>query len=334
MEKYSRWRDHGTGIHPFLPHQFKPRSVGARLISWLVGAVLIVVRLPFIALLFPILFALDKFVALLPIGLLQRLLRRTLIALIARLLLLFMGFWWIKSGYQPLQFKKTNSKTSSIASGDLVIANKTSYVETLYFAYALTTVYAVPQNYWTENDEEKPSQVVILQSWYEAFLNYISDARLKKSAPATSLNDALKTAANSHSSPLIISPEGVTTNGQGMLELLPVFNEIALPKERIHLVVFKYDFEHFSPCFPVGKFASHFFGLISQVSNTIQVRWLPEEESPVLDSKTSNQEGREQIGKYLAALARVRSTKLTSLDKHDFLDYWNETQQRDYVKSK
>jgi len=48
-----------------------------------------------------------------------------------------------------------SSKTSSISAGDLVIANKTSYVETLYFAYALTTVYAVPQNYWTENEEEK-----------------------------------------------------------------------------------------------------------------------------------------------------------------------------------
>jgi len=44
--------------------KFKPRSIGARLLSFLMGSVLVVVRLPFIAVLFALLFVLDRFVSL------------------------------------------------------------------------------------------------------------------------------------------------------------------------------------------------------------------------------------------------------------------------------
>jgi len=303
---------------------------------WLaVGLVFAVVRLPFLGILFALFLAFDSVANKLSVTILKRLIKVTLVAITARLILLCMGFWWISSN--NVYLKRKDSESSSVRAGNLILVNKTSYVESLYLAYAFAPMLANPQNYWNDESEEtKTSAVRLESSFLDGFKTYNSDYKYPKNSKGISLKEALKEAELNSRSPVAIAPEGAITNGSGLLQFLPVFQGLNISSNRIHLVTFSYDTSYFSPVFPVGKFWIHFLQLILQPSNKLVVKRLPEADVPVLGD-ASNSESveawKDQIGKYMAAMLKVRSNKLTSLDKHAFLDYWRETQKKNYVKT-
>ena len=62
--------------------------------------------------------------------------------------------------------------------------------------------------------------------------------------------------------PVVVFPEGTTTNGSILLSLSPVLAKISAP---VHVMCFKYGALDFSPSYSFGKWWLHIFRLCVQV---------------------------------------------------------------------
>lgn len=64
--------------------------------------------------------------------------------------------------------------------------------------------------------------------------------------------------------PIMIFPEGTTTNGKGaLLNFLPVFTH--LEKSRVHVFCLKYPYQEFNPAYICGSIYKHLLVLLCQV---------------------------------------------------------------------
>jgi len=157
MEKFSKWRDPSSGIHPFLP----PKSNISNDISWVYilkwyffGPLLVLIRLPFICVAFSwlsIMMFLLSHIKLSP--LVNRFLVRYVQILGCRTLLFLLGFYWI-----PVLFYRHSSHTSSIdkiKGGDLIICNHTSYIDVLYLAFRFSPIFVTVANDCRQDDISK-----------------------------------------------------------------------------------------------------------------------------------------------------------------------------------
>ncbi|KAJ3298082.1 hypothetical protein HK104_011195 [Borealophlyctis nickersoniae] len=155
--------------------------------------------------------------------------------------------------------------------------------------------------------------------------------------------------------PLVVFPEGTTSNGRGLLKFLPVFNGFDAAKSdcRVHVVGLKYveaskdpwhkelvryanighryPYEEYSPSLTVGSKLSHVFWMLAQFANYLEVRYLPSEEVVMSPSgvQSSPSGGRSeedpvssQISGVLGQVLRLRKTGMNAEDKCDFLDYY------------
>eukprot|EP01094_Clydonella_sp_ATCC50884_P024754 TRINITY_DN6297_c0_g1_i1.p1 TRINITY_DN6297_c0_g1~~TRINITY_DN6297_c0_g1_i1.p1 ORF type:complete len:191 (+),score=30.47 TRINITY_DN6297_c0_g1_i1:76-648(+) len=144
MEKYSKWRDKGTGIHPFLV-PLKAKGNGA-FMKYLVGPLLAVPRLMAAAALAILLFSLLALTSILPSALRLRFLaQRCICFVLCRALLLVMGFWNISSSYSRLQKRHplpTMWPVGGVAgAGHLIVCNKLSYVDVFYLAFRFNPIF-------------------------------------------------------------------------------------------------------------------------------------------------------------------------------------------------
>eukprot|EP01112_Ceratiomyxa_fruticulosa_P012551 TRINITY_DN3480_c0_g1_i1.p1 TRINITY_DN3480_c0_g1~~TRINITY_DN3480_c0_g1_i1.p1 ORF type:complete len:352 (-),score=66.81 TRINITY_DN3480_c0_g1_i1:290-1345(-) len=342
MEKYSKWRDPGTGIHPFLPIKGRVREGGViSFLSWIFslvfGSVLSVFRIGLISIVFAFMLLLSVVVGIIPVPILKRLLKRLVEGTCARLILLLMGFWSIstKQTYLSKQQKQAGGENLQVKSGDIIIANHTSYVDILYLSFRFSPVFTATPNSWPDLP---PKGVVEPLSLHQALYDSISEQ--PHSEKAISVSKIIKDAQNNDSGPVVIFPEGATSNGLTLLDPIPVFDSQDLVSgfdtSRVHVIGFKYENENFSPTFTVGNFFIHLFRLCSQFSNQLQVRYLASANIPPLplDGSSPTKKKSEDLGEWgdvlvrnLASILQIRRAKLNAMDKRDFLNYWYGHQQ-------
>ncbi|KAI9207697.1 uncharacterized protein BJ171DRAFT_578817 [Polychytrium aggregatum] len=328
MEKFSRWRDPGTGIQPFLPPK-PPRVDGSGvkgavsvLETYILGPPLAVVKGLLVGILGLFFLGLNNIGSLLAIPILHRLWMQLISALVLRPLLFLFGFYYIP--FETVTLRKGMRRGDAveshlqrkIQSGDIIAANHNSYID-----------------------------ILILQCFYAPVFTTVSEAGLVRSI---SFLEALLTTGNeprlkSSSNHVPLSQLGTTSNGRGLLRFLPVFNHVDLNETTIHIVGLKYDYEQYCPAYTCGDKQSHVYGLLTQFVNHVSIKLLPASECAI-DPKSipvgiavNPLEGvvGTQVSNYLGQILRTRKTGQGATDKVDFLDYYREVESKKYIgKSK
>ncbi|CDS07775.1 hypothetical protein LRAMOSA01724 [Lichtheimia ramosa] len=350
MEKYSRWRDAGTGIQPFLP-PVPPRtdsnllSTLSNVIHTIVGPIQGIVKLVLVVVTSLLYLILVPGIGLLlsPIRLLQRCWDRCFSFILLRLVLFFIGFFFIKSETVSLRRGSSRNngntnKEAKIKSGDIIVSNWTSYIDVLYLAYKYKPVF---------------TQVFPVEGKNVRRISFWQALRLCTQEPALTpedidvhpselytLRELAQEAASRHWGPIAIFPEGTTSNGRALLKFAPIF-KCYEPSERsnhFHILAFKYEYRNLPPTYTVGNQFWHFFKLCSQFHNTLGIRRLASDDVPCNPAMTSSQQASDlaslagtgmddlvggQLLVCLANMSRMRKTNLSMSDKRDFLEYYH-----------
>ncbi|KAI8380881.1 uncharacterized protein BYT42DRAFT_495123 [Radiomyces spectabilis] len=296
MEKYSRWRDAGTGIQPFLP-PVPPRIesslllVLSNVIHYVVGPVLGAIKLVLIAILVLcyILFVKLFGLILIPLGPVRRLWCKVWNLILIRTTLFVAGFFYIKHEVVSTRKSRGDStnayeKMPTPSSGDIIVANWTSYIDILYLAYRFNPVFT--QIYPAENKvcEISMWQAVRLCSQFPAL-----SAEEKKVPPNRlfTVSELVQRVSARHLGPIVVLPEGTTTNGRALLKFIPIFAN--------------YDSDRSRSKFHVLAFSEDVLG--------------------------------ERLITSLGNISRLRKTNLSISDKRDFLQYYKTRQSGSAPKS-
>lgn len=122
-------------------------------------------------------------------------------------------------------------------SGDVIIANHISYVELLYLAFRYSPVFAT-----IVYDQKLEGPKVVCQGIIGALLHEMFGTSLSEEKGET-LGDIVRKAKKKHWGPVVVFPEGCTTNGRAILKFQNVFGDLnAALKEtntKIHIIGFR-----------------------------------------------------------------------------------------------
>ncbi|KAJ2550065.1 Vacuolar protein sorting protein vps66, partial [Coemansia sp. RSA 1836] len=288
MEKYSKWRDSGTGIQTFLqPVPTRAQQEGLQraisaVKSYIVGPLIAVVRFVALGATAVLATATSAIGTLLVVPSIKRGYTRCTQAVLARLALFVMGFYYIdtktvslQKGRRATTAAKDSEKRSGVAkSGDIIVANHASYVDILYLVAKYSPVFIEIDNASTY---ARP-----ISLWTALLSPARQTPALLPAKEARPLRDITEEARLRNLGPVIVFPENATSNGRALLQFLPMFEDAANLDEKstIHVVAFKYPFQSFSPAYSVGSQSAHLFGMCCQVYNSLVVRVLEQEETP------------------------------------------------------
>ncbi|RHZ56364.1 hypothetical protein Glove_402g61 [Diversispora epigaea] len=342
MEKYSKWRDTSTGIQPFLPPvpSRKETSKIEIVLGFILKPILGILKFLLVGADVLILFLLADVIGLFLIKfkLIYRGFHFTITFILVRLALFFMGFYWIHTETVSLRRGRGNSfktRERPIKSGDLIVCNCTSYVDVLYLAFRFDPVFT---QIYSQTNKLRPISLWTALKLTGSYPEVVSPIGIK----TFSLHELMIEAKNNRWGPIVILPEGTTSNGRALLKFIPVFKDLSFPIKNfsINVLTFRYEYENFSPTFTVGSKLWHLMRLCSQYSNTLHVRIVAPQDSPsssnftVQNVQTSAAEDTVgfQIQYVMGTLSRLRKTNLGVSDKITFLDYYLERKSGVYTK--
>ncbi|KAG9018659.1 hypothetical protein FRB90_010859 [Tulasnella sp. 427] len=274
MEKFSTWRDPGTGIQPFLTPV--PPSQGSSPIlkvyapiGYVFGAVRTVLFVLPLAL-----YAVGQTLSVLlsPIPLLRRTISNIFTAISTRLALALLGLLWIP--VEIVTRKKGRSAGTpnswNPSAGDVIVSNWCSWIELLYLAFRWNPIFVLSIAEEPSNDSQPATpqstpgrrtgtgsaaistptsasrtRVPIL-GWREAsLLEMISHSgqgplvpRKGDSAPLS-----LEQIRAKADRPLVVFPECTTSNGRAVLRFADVFSDVPVPVKafRVFVMCVRYD---------------------------------------------------------------------------------------------
>ncbi|KAI8807544.1 hypothetical protein BJ742DRAFT_811991 [Cladochytrium replicatum] len=331
MEKYSRWRDPGTQIQPFLPpkpaltNESAAKAALNAIKNYVLGPPIALLKLFISGALFLALGLLDSIAVVLWFSGLDRQYRLLIYPVFLRPILFLWGFYWIKSSTVTLQKgtrKQKRAYNNAVQDGDLLVCNSLSYVDIMYLALRHAPIFVQVFG----DGSVKP--VGFWGAVYSAG-SYPTSATLNNgSSDTTTLSQLATNAKLKGIGPIVVFPEGTTSNGRGLLKFLPVFKGVDLDKQRIHTFGIKYEYESFCPSYTVGSPLVHVFWLCAQVANFMEVRYLPPEELRASLVANTLPAGQDAVSNHLAGVLgqvlRVRRIALGLQDKKEFLDYYKE----------
>ncbi|KAI0347399.1 hypothetical protein BDW22DRAFT_1404954 [Trametopsis cervina] len=279
MEKFSAFRDPGTGIQPFLTPV--PPVASDALASALlpIGYILGVVRTAVIivlALLYTVLVR-GVLVILSPVPPLRRTLSRILTAILSRLVLLLLGIWWIP--VELITRKKgrgtKGSESWNPRAGDIIVSNWASWIELLWLAFRFDPIFLLPVCEPASIDStptktgpiavtpgrrtgtgsaaiSSPStraptpRARVLGFRTVSLLAAISATGTTPSSPDADADVAYSSLEEIRSKadrPLVVFPECTTSNGRGLLRFADVFPRVQVPVQafRVFVMCVRYD---------------------------------------------------------------------------------------------
>jgi hypothetical protein len=175
--------------------------------------------------------------------------------------------------------------------------------------------------------------VTLISTW-QAVLNSFGVPELG-STDSMSLQSAVEK-SKALGLPLIVFPEGVTTNGRGLCKFLPVFRHFPVKNKVIRVLVFRYEHENFSPATPVLGHWIHFYHLCSQFFNRLEVKSVyPEEVGSALNTSseawsTSDDPTGDILASVICQVSRLKRMGLSAKDKQDFMHFYTEKERKSY----
>ncbi|ORX49387.1 hypothetical protein DM01DRAFT_1385086 [Hesseltinella vesiculosa] len=349
MEKYSRWRDPGTGIQPFLP------PVAPRMETSVVGTVANIVHYVFgpvqglIKIMLVLVMSLLYFVSvnllgslLMPVPPLQKIWQRAWSFVCLRLILFFAGFMLIRTETTTVRRGRAKGAKKSqfqVKPGDIIVANWTSYVDVIYLAFRFNPTFtqAIPS-----------VNMVRVLSFWQAIRACVYPPPLTPEDAGISSDDpclvSLKQLQQSQDRPIVVFPEATTTNGRALLKFAsPLFEDFKVNDHHggFHVMAFKYDYHYMSPTYTVGNQLIHLMCLCAQFSNTLRVKFLDDMDAPCAGSNNMNTNDLAQLagatdlvggllGLSLGNMARLRKTNMDVSSKREFMDYYYSRNKKDH----
>ncbi|RDX55724.1 hypothetical protein OH76DRAFT_764849 [Lentinus brumalis] len=278
MEKFSAFRDPGTGIQPFL--RPIPPSGGELLANLLapVGYALGVIKTAVLLALALVYFVLVHGVCLIlsPVPPIHRAVTHLLTALLSRLALLLVGLYWIPVDVVARKRGRNapRNETWTPRGGDLIVCNWVSWVEILWLAFRFNPIFLLPvcETLDLSSPTEKsapiartpgrrtgtgsaaisspaarnPTQRVPIVGFRRVnLLSMISSAgHLPLIAGLTSAKpETLEEIRSSADRPVVVFPECTTSNGRALLRFAEVFRGMKVPvmKYKVFVMCVRYD---------------------------------------------------------------------------------------------
>eukprot|EP01132_Coremiostelium_polycephalum_P010042 gene10042-12311_t len=343
MEKYSDWRDKQTGIHPLLPPKNKIVSTIGNIIKYVIGPIFGLIRLPIVLILTLLLVLIDTITRLIPVSPVSKLLNRPFTRLISRLILFSMGFYRLNEWTETLrQHEKVQGSVSQVKLNSIVICNHTSYIDIIYLCYRFSPTFAVPPTMdQSSNTTDRLCRMSLTEALFNALFSPEKKYDSKESVDSAKLVEEI--CVQSWNGPLVVLPEGTTSNGMGLLQMPEFLNasgfKVAAKSTSIHLIGLTYQYSIYSPSYTcVKSWLVHLFNVCSHLSNHIEVKYLSQSSMPTrpsisdetssssIFSKNTNSEAITEyfssIYKALSSLINTRRTQITSSQKISFVAYW------------
>lgn len=223
MEKFRTFEDPATGIMPFMPHKVVvPKNLLFRLVRGLIGFSLVTVRLPFLMVVVCLLVFCKTFAGLLPVAALRRPLVRCIDGTCCRLLLFFLGFYWIPAGYLKKRAvtvsragKANQAKwppLSAAVSGTVIISTLTSYLDILYLAFRFSPVFAFPVH--DPKGATATGRVVAMSTL--GAISHISTCSSLHDRQSVEISELVAKSEAGRLGPVVIFAEGVSSNGRSV----------------------------------------------------------------------------------------------------------------------
>ena len=322
MEKFAKWNDPANLVNPFAPTTIFPTCS-----LYLTGSILLIIRLPLLLITFTLLFIVSSLNTL-PLGPVTKLLRYTLEAPLARLALLFLGYWSVSTSYvasNKLRVRKSKdpNKTrptpvgSCVCSGDVVVCTATSPIEILWLTwmFAAPTFAHVVDTSSKSADPSQQTAAVESKGLFSSFTAFSSMRSVPKGKTPTTttlkkLADSRKGGMMSSSTPVCTFPEGVRSNGTGVLMFHPIFEGLTFTDHRCHLLTFQHDQQKsskFSATLPVGSLLKCFMWHCMHWSHSMKISMFPAQElvaPPLVESEEAMKAKNEaQVRREVAARA-------------------------------
>ena len=322
MEKFAKWNDPANLINPFAPTTITPSVT-----QYLFGTILLLIRLPFLLVITILLFLITMLTTI-PMGPITRLLRVLFEAPLARLLLLCLGYWSINTTYiaaNKLRIRKSKNPTktrpnpvgSCVQRGDVVVCTATSPIEILYLTWMFAPTFAHVLDTSAKNAVPQEQTASVEEKGLWGSLSIFSSMRIvpsTRSTDTTAQPKTLKEVANQNQglsgSPICTFPEGVCSNGTGVLMFHPIFNNFTFEQHRIHLLTFQHATQKsskFNATLPIGSALKSLLWHCMHWSHTMKISMLPALElnaPPLIESEEVLKSKREaQVRREVAARA-------------------------------
>jgi 1-acyl-sn-glycerol-3-phosphate acyltransferase len=327
MEKFNFWADPFTQIHPFLPPSPKQQNTVWWLLSWifvLLLSPLILIKLLLIGINFLGLWLIEKMSPFLP-----RAILRILHIVVCRILLTLLGFWSIESRFQTQKKTQRSTPGASIGNGHLIISNNVSYLDLIFLLYQYSPVFVYPPNSW--KDQVPREGLVQKKTFFEALSDVIYQPKRPANQCHSSLQSIRDEAKIRNQGPIVLFPEGTTTNGQVLLGCSNLINltKPVIPLIDIHILSFVYQDQY--AIYTVGSFAIHLLKLSSHFSNQLKVQHIPDEDIQAIVMDNDGQTLEDKLLSLLASNSKIRKGKIMANKKHEFNEYWY-THKNEYKK--
>jgi len=226
-----------------------------------------------------------------------------------------MGFYNIPTRFIKIQQKSRSPKFKTggnIGAGDIIISNHTSYVEILYLMFRFSPIFT----YFISKDKSEQVQFIVVNS-FSKILEIMFDVK-PKIENTMNIKELIQY-GKERNSPIVLFPEGTTSNGKSVLQCFNVMDGLNREQAlKVNVLGFKYEFEDFSPSYTVGSSLKHLFILCCQFHNSLEVRYLATTEMESIVNENIS----ESICSSLTSILRVHKVSLNVNDKQDFKDYW------------
>ncbi|KAJ3429965.1 lysophosphatidic acid [Anaeramoeba flamelloides] len=184
-------------------------------------------------------------------------------------------------------------------SGDLIIANSNSIASILYLGFRFAPQFTVMPNNWKEGEGypgedgcvKKRNLITCIFDLLFNIKHEKNGKNLKKYIPLAQL---IKQSKKRSGGPVVVFPDGLSTNGSGMLEFLPIFEDSNLEKDqpnKIVLLGFKNlkktrKNQIFNPSFSIGNPFKHLVSTCYPLANKLMVKIINPIEVPLLPKPT------------------------------------------------
>ncbi|KAK4159121.1 hypothetical protein QBC43DRAFT_327773 [Cladorrhinum sp. PSN259] len=320
MEKFSQFRDRGSGISPFIPSP----SPSSGLLTYLLSTTLFLIRLPLFLPFFLLLLLTQYF---------PSLLRK----LYLWLLLFIPGIWWVDLQLDNVKRGSLSQQPPSRVPhpGSIIAANFTSPIDAIYLAAVFDPVFVAAYP-----GTKKVRKISLLQ----AILSAISGTTITTSPPTGKDLTTLKALREKYPNHILaVFPESGTTNGKGILPLSPGL--LSAPAEAaIFPVSIRYTPPDITTPVP-GQWFGFLWRLLGRPTHTVRVRiaealhnrsqavnGVSSHDAAESSSRRGSGEGEvtaeeqdllDNVGEALARLGRVKRVGLTLRDKKNFVEAWN-----------
>ncbi|VDC02560.1 unnamed protein product [Peniophora sp. CBMAI 1063] len=320
MEKYSAYRDPGTGIQPFLTPVPSLGSGALPIFALPIKYALGLVRFSAVCLLGLLYAIVVDGICLIfkPIGPLHRAVTRPLSALLCRMALLVMGFVWIPTEHLVKKRGRLTRSTEPFnpGAGDIIVSNWMSWVELLYLAFRFNPVFVLPvalapdtaivssstgaqrigrgTGTGSANVSTPSNRPAMKRSPIKGFraISLLAIVRFAGHVPESTYDGSMQSLESIRSTsgrPIVVFPECTTSNGRGLLRFAEVFTGIPVPvrKFKVFVVCFRCDpptalAPTISHSIPTSANPlTHVFSLASSLAPlSLSVRFLAPSDSP------------------------------------------------------